>query len=142
MSKRQWLPIVLASCGLFASTMAQAQAGAEAGCAKTRAEVQQECIDFLKTHRWSELEGSYVLKTEAKVPEGVKTREEIRAERDKFMRTHRWSNIEARWIPLTQPRDITKISRAEVRQETQAFMKTHRWDEVSGTYVESGTRVQ
>ena len=142
MSTRQWLPIVLAGCGLLGSTMAQAQAGGDLSCPKTREEVRQECIDFLKTHRWSELEGNYVLKSGAKLPEGVKTREEVRAERDKFLSTHRWNAISARWVPLSAPREISKLSRAEVRAETQAFMKTHRWDEASSSYVESATKTQ
>lgn len=140
MKTKQWLPIVLAGCGLLASGMAQAQGTADQSCAKTRAEVKKECTDFMATHTWDEGVGNYVLKPGAKTPEGVLTREEVRAERDKFFRNNRWNAASEKWEPLKAPRDTAKLSREEVRKETAAFMKTHRWDEASNSYVDVKTK--
>lgn len=137
MKTKQWLPIVLAGCGLLASGMAQAQGASDQSCSKTRAEVKKECMDFMATHVWDEGISNYVLKSGAKTPEGVATRDQIKAERDKFFRENRWNAAAEKWEPVKAPRDTAKLSREEVRKETAAFMKTHRWDEASGSYVET-----
>lgn len=138
MSNKQWLPIVLMSCGALMGGTALAQDAADQSCAKTRAEVKKDCLDFKKTHVWDEGSSNYVLKPGVKPPEGVMTREEVKAERDKFFRTHKWSAASEKWEPIAgTPRDISKLSREEVRKETIAFLKTHRWDEGSSSYVET-----
>lgn len=138
MSNRQWLPIVLASCGALMGSVALAQDAADQSCAKTRAEVKKECIDFKKTHEWDEGMSNYVLKRGVKPPEGVMTREEVKAERDKFFRTHKWNPSAEKWEPIGgEPRDVSKLTREQVRKETIAFMKTHRWDEGTSSYVET-----
>jgi hypothetical protein len=116
--------------------MVQAQGATDQSCAKTRAEVKKECVDFMSTHTWDEGISNYVLKPGAKTPEGVMTREEVKGERDKFFRNNRWNAAAEKWEPLKAPRDIAKLSREEVRKETAAFMKTHRWDEGTNAYVD------
>lgn len=122
----------------LATVPAQAQAAADAQqCTRTRAEVRDECIAFLKLHDWDEASSNWVLKGSAPVPEGVATRAQIRAERDKYLSTNRWNGALSRWEPISgPPRNVSKRSRAEVRDETRAFMRTHVWDEGSGTYIE------
>ena len=140
MSNRQWMSIVLVSCGALVGSLAMAQAPEEQACMKTRAEVKKECVDFMKTHTWDEGSSNYVLKAGVKTPEGVMTREEVKAERDKFFRTHRWNAAQEKWEAIGAPRDVSKLTRAQVRAETAAFLKTHRWDEASSSYVDVKTR--
>ena len=137
--------LTFAALGLLAGAQALAQtpAAADATCPRTRAEVRAECVEFLRTHQWSEANSEYVLKPGVKgtvktPPEGVKTRAEIRAERDKFMRAHRWNEASSQWEPIGgTPRDLSKLTRAEVAKETRAFMRTHHWDEGAEAYVEN-----
>jgi hypothetical protein len=130
------LRIALIAAAVLAAPLVQAQAPA-AECSRSRAEVRDECIAFLKTHKWNDANSTWMLKSGQQPPEGVSTREEIRAQRDKFMSMNRWNDALSRWEPVGgTPRTISKLSRAEVRKETQAFMRTHEWDEASGSYVE------
>lgn len=139
--------IVLAAAGMSGVALAQSPATAAAAsskeCARTRAEVRNECISFLKSHEWSEQAGDWVLKSTgkavAKVPEGVSSRAKIRAERDAFLRANKWNEGAGQWEPVgPTPREVSKLSRAEVQKETAAFMKTHVWDEAMEAYVPRG----
>lgn len=142
----QWLRAVAIGAALAAAGAAQAQtAAADPTCPRTRAEVRNECIAFMKTHQWSEEAGDWVLKAggkaAAKLPEGVTPRDKIRAERDAFLRANKWNEASATWEPLgAKPREVSKLSRAEVQKETQAFMRTHQWDETAGSYVLKGKK--
>ncbi len=133
--------------GGVAQVQAQGQPPEVMGCERTRAEVRNDCVEFMRTHRWDEEKGDYVLRTPGKgkliatPPEGVKTRAEVRAERDKFMKANRWNEAKSQWDLIAgSPRDVSTLSRADVRKETQAFMRTHRWDEASETYVDRKTK--
>ncbi len=135
--------LLLAALAMGSGTLALAQVqGTQAAtCERTRAEVRDECIQFMRTHRWDESKGDYVSRVTGKaasdLPEGVKSRAEVRAERDAFLKAHRWNDRKGMWEPLAgEPRDLVTRSRAEVRQETEAFMRTHRWDEETESYVE------
>lgn len=143
MNARRGTLIGVLLSGLLTSGASMAQEPQKLVCEKTRAEVRNECIDFLQKHRWDEERGDYVRKSTGRPdgglvpPEGVKTREQIRAERDAFLRAYRWNEINGTWDPLgKQPRLVSKLSRAEMRKETTAFMKTHQWDDAMGAYVE------
>lgn len=137
--------LVLTAACVSGTAQAQSPAADAAAqeCPRTRAEVRDECIAFMKNHRWSEEAGDWVLKStgkpEPRVPEGVTTRAAIRAERDAFLRANKWNEGTGAWEPLgNKPRDVSTLTRAQMRKETAAFMKTHRWDEASGTYVPAG----
>lgn len=132
----------LALCAC-AQVQAQGQPPEVVSCERTRAEVRNECVAFLRAYRWDESKGDYVPrfankgKAGAQPPEGVKSRAEVRAERDNFMKANRWNDIKGQWEPIAgAPRDVSTMSRAEVRKETQAFMRSHRWDESTQTYVD------
>lgn len=138
------LPFVatLGVCVALTGGLASAQTPEELACAKTRAEVRADCVQFLKTHRWDDGAGTYVLKSEAKVPEGVKTRDEVRMERNKFLAANRWNEAKGAWEPIPgKPRDVAAeplscdMTRAEVKADCRAFLKTHRFDEGTGTFV-------
>jgi len=138
------LPLVasLGVCVALVGGTASAQTPEELACAKTRAEVRNECVQFLKTHRWDDGAGTYVLKEGAAVPEGVKTRAQVVAERNKFLASNRWNDAKSMWEPIPgKPRDVaaepleSKQTRAEFQKDCNAFMKTHRWDDATGTYV-------
>jgi hypothetical protein len=145
------LPII-ASLGVFAALVGSS-AGAqvplsaeEQACAKSRAEVKADCINFMKTHKWDDGASNWVLKSGAKSdvrpPQGVVTREQVRAERNKFLAAHRWNDGKSMWEPIPgQGRDVSKEplecaqTRAEVQKDCMAFLKTHRFDEGKGAYV-------
>lgn len=138
------LPIValLGVCAALAGGTVSAQSPEELACAKTRAEVRGDCVQFMKTHVWNEGMGTYVLKQGATVPEGVKTRAQITAERNTFLASHRWNDGKSMWEPIAgKPRDVAseplecKNVRADVQKDCVAFLKTHRWDEGASTYV-------
>jgi len=137
----QWMRAVAIGATLVVAGAAQAQTAAvDPTCPRTRAEVRAECIEFMKTHQWSEEAGDWVLKAggkaAAKLPEGVTPRAKIRAERDAFLRANKWNEASATWEPLgAKTRDVSKLSRADVKKETDAFMRTHQWDETAGSYV-------
>lgn len=129
-------------CAAVAGGTVSAQSPEELACAKTRAEVRNECVQFMKTHTWNDGLGAYVLKQGAPVPEGVKTLAQIVAERNAFLASNRWNDVKSAWEPITgKPRDVAsepldcKMTRADVQKDCVAFMKTHRWDEATGTYV-------
>lgn len=141
---RKSLPLVasLGMCVALVGGAAYAQTPEELACAKTRAEVRGECVQFLKTHVWNDGAGTYVLKQGANPPEGVATRAQIVAERNKFLAANRWNDAKSMWEPIAgKPRDISAmpaectLSRGEMQKECNAFMKTHRWDDAKGAYV-------
>lgn len=138
------LPLVatLGVCAALVGGMASAQTPEELACAKTRAEVRADCIQFLKTHQWNDGLGTYVLKQGAAVPEGVPSRTQIVAERNKFLAANRWNDGKGMWEPIPgKPRDVAadalecKVMRGDVQKDCVAFLKTHRWDDGKAMYV-------
>lgn len=132
-----------------AAVQAQGQPPEVTACERTRAEVRNECVEFMRTHRWDEETGDYAPrfpgkgKAGATPPEGVMSRAEVRAARDSFLKANRWNDAKSQWEPLGgTPRDISTMSRDQVRKETQAFMRTHRWDEASQAYVDRITKTK
>jgi len=138
------LPLVasLGLCVALVGGTASAQTPEELACAKTRAEVRNDCVQYLKTHVWNDGLGTYVLKQGASAPEGVPTRAQIVGERNKFLAANRWNDGKGMWEPIPgKPRDVAaeplecKQVRADIQKDCTAFLKTHRWDEGKGTYV-------
>jgi len=138
------LPLVasLGVCMALVGGTASAQTPEELACAKTRAEVRADCVQFLKTHVWDDGVGNYVLKSGARTPEGVKSREDIRMERNKFLAANRWNDAKSMWEPIpgkardvaAEPLECGKV-RGEVQKDCAAFLKTHRWDDAKSMYV-------
>lgn len=141
---RSWRATTLClALGCVGIAYAQSQPTTESTCPRTRAEVRDECIAFMKKHEWNEADSDWVVKgtnkRAGKLPEGVTPRAKIRAERDAFLSTHKWNEASSQWEPIAgTPRAVSKMSRAEVKKETEAFMRTHRWDESMGAYVTRG----
>jgi hypothetical protein len=122
---------VLALGGLVAApTPAQAQ-----GSTLTRAQVKMDRDAFLAMARWDETVGNWVLKDDMAMPAGVASRAEVKAMRDKFLSMNKWNESTSQWVPMTAPRDMSKLTRAEVTADTVAFLKTHRYDESTSQYV-------
>jgi hypothetical protein len=123
--------LVLALSTLVAApTPAQAQ-----GTALTRAQVKMDRDAFLAMARWDEASGYWVLKDDMAMPAGVASRAEVKAMRDKFLSMNKWDESKSAWVPMTAPRDMSKLTRAEVTAETVAFLKSHRYDESTSQYV-------
>lgn len=143
----RFLRLSLAALGIAAGAQDLAQTAsppaAPGSCARTRAEVKAECLEFMRTHQWDEGAGNYVLRpgmkgpAAANPPEGVRTRAEVRAERDKFLQANRWDEASSAWVPIAgTPRDLSSISSAQMHKEMKAFVRSYRWDEASDAYVE------
>jgi hypothetical protein len=138
------LPLVasLGMCVALVGGTAMAQSPEELACAKTRAEVRNDCVQFLKTHVWNDGLGTYVLKEGAAPPEGVKTRAQVVAERNQFLAANKWDDGKSAWVPIAgKPRDTSNEplectkTRAEIQKDCVQFLKTHRFDEGKGAYV-------
>lgn len=144
MNAKPWLRLVVAATMTAGAALSQAQTTDEYTCPRTRAEVRDECISWMKQHRWDEASSNWIRKSDGKpvtnLPEGVSTRDQIRKERDEFMSKFKWNSALSRWEPIGgTPRMVSKMSRAEVRAETTAFMRTHVWNEDAGRYVDKRT---
>jgi hypothetical protein len=119
--------LVLASLLMSVSGLAAAQG-------LTREQVKMDRDAFLKTMRWDELTGQWVLKSGMEPPAGVLSRAEVIAMRDKFLTMHSYNEAEG-WVPLKAPRDMSKLSREQVNMETLRFLMMYRFEELTGQWV-------
>lgn len=110
---------------------------AQSGSGVTRAEVQAECANFMKTHEWSETKSAWVLKPGVKAPaRNVKTSAQIEAETAAFLKVNRWDEAKSRFVPIKgAPRDVSMMTREEVKKETAAFLQNYEWDDVKSAFV-------
>ena len=137
MKHLRMLPTLLALAMTAAGGSVYAQAAASAAAPVTRAQVKMETAEFLKTHRWDEVNENWVLKSGVEAPAGVKTRAEIKAETNQFLRNNRWDETSSSWVSLKEkPRDLSTMTRAQVRAETSRFVRTHTFDEATQTWVD------
>jgi hypothetical protein len=103
--------------------------------ATTGMRLKMDRNEFLKTHRWDEARGAWMMQKEVQPPEGVMSRAEVKAARNSFLSKNRWDETAGGWRPVTgEPRNMSTLSRAEVRADTARFTKTHRWDESTQTW--------
>jgi len=130
------VPAVSVACAAAMLSMAS-PALAQSGSGATRAQVQTECANFMKTHVWSESKSAWVLKPGVKAPaRSAKTSAQIQAETSAFLAKNRWDESRSRFVSVTgAPRDVSKMSREEVRKETAAFMENHEWDDAKSAFV-------
>jgi hypothetical protein len=70
----------------------------------------------------------------------MKGRAEVRKERDEFLSKNRWDAATGNWIPLSQPRVISQLSRDQVRKETREFVRTHEWDVANEVWMDKRKR--
>ena len=130
------VPVVSVACAAALLSMASPVL-AQTGSGTTRAQVQADCANFMKTHVWSETKSAWVLKPGVKAPaRDVKTTAQIQAETSAFLAKNRWDESRSRFVPVSgAPRDVSKMSREEVKKETAAFMQNHEWDDVKSAFV-------
>ena len=122
--------------GFSAFTLAPAQAQ---GSTTTRAQVKMDRDTFLAMARWDAVSGTWVLKDNMPMPEGVLSKKEINAMRDKFLSMNKWDEVKSQWVPVNgAPRDMSKMTREQVKAETARFLKTHRFDEIASDWVIKG----
>lgn len=138
MNKRPALAILALSTSLFVSLPALAQLPGKgdktdsANTMSTPMRVKMERNDFLKSHRWDEATGTWMLQKGVEPPEGVMSRAEVKAARNTFLSKNRWDEAAGAWKPIAgEPRNVNSMSRAEVRADTARFTKSHRWDEAT-----------
>jgi len=129
-------PAVSVACATAMFAMAGPVLG-QAGSGVTRAQVQAECADFMKTHEWSEARGGWVLRPGVKAPaRSAKTSAQIQAETEAFLRNNRWDETRSRFVSLKgAPRDVGMMTREQVKKETAEFLRTHEWDDVKSAFV-------
>jgi len=125
------LSVLVASLMLAVVPSVHAQSTA---MAQSREQVKMDRDAFLKTMRWDELTGQWVLKSGMEPPAGVLSRTEVIAMREKFLTMHSWNEAQG-WIPLKEPRDMSKLSREQVNMETLRFLMMYRFEELSGQWV-------
>ena len=130
------VPAVSVACAAALLAMASPVL-AQSGSGATRAQVQTECANFMKTHEWSETKSAWVLKPGVKAPaRNAKTSAQIQAETSAFLAKNRWDESKSRFVPVSgAPREVSKMSREEVRKETAAFLQNHEWDDVKSAFV-------
>lgn len=90
---------------------------------------------FLSMHRWDEMTGMWVVKSNIELPKGVMPRSEVMAMADKFLVMNTWDAQREQWVANGTPRDMSKLTREEVRVETIRFLMTHQWDESSTSWI-------
>jgi hypothetical protein len=123
---------------ILASTAGVADAqtsGAAPSASPTRKEVKMETAEFLKTHQWDAVNEAWVVKPDYVPPAGVRSRADVKADRDAWLKMHAWDDTKTAWVELSQPRDMSKLSRDQVKKETKMFLKTHSYDENSNAWV-------
>ena len=128
------LTAISLALGLSVLVAGPVQAQAQ-GTALTRAQVKMDRDAFLAMARWDNEAGNWVLKDNMSMPQGVASREEVKAMTAKFLSMNKWVEASGQWVPLTAPRDMSKLTRAEVKAETAMFLKTHRFVEADSTWV-------
>lgn len=102
----------------------------------SRAQVQQQCADYKRTHVWTETAG-WQLKPGVKAPaESAMTKEQVDAETVAFLSKHRWDEAKSRYVSIQgAPRDVSKMTREEVKKEAAEFHRTHVWDEATSGFI-------
>jgi hypothetical protein len=102
----------------------------------TRAQVQQQCADYKKTHVWTEHAG-WQLKPGVKAPaESAKTQAQVVAEAVAFLRTHLWDETKSAFVAISgPPRDVGSMTSAQVAKETTEYLRTHVYDEATSGFI-------
>lgn len=91
---------------------------------------------FLSMHRWDEMTGLWVLKSDMPLPKGVLPRADVMAMVDSFLVKNSWDEPHNQWLSIKgPPRDMSKLTREQVRIETMRFLMTHRFDEATGEWI-------
>ncbi len=90
---------------------------------------------FLSMHRWDEMTGMWVVRSNIELPKGIMPRSEVMAMVDKFLVMNTWDAQNEQWVSGGAPRDMSKLTREEVRVETIRFLMTHQWDDSTSTWV-------
>jgi len=130
------VPAVSVACAAALLAMANPVL-AQSGSGVTRAQVQTECANFMKTYEWSDAKSAWVLKPGMKSPaRSAKTSAQIEADTAAFLKNNRWDEPRSRFVAISgAPRDVSKMSREELKKETAAFMQTHEWNEEKSAFV-------
>ncbi|MFM9915437.1 MAG: hypothetical protein ACKVOX_06490, partial [Rhizobacter sp.] len=90
---------------------------------------------FLSMHRWDEMTGLWVVKSNIELPKNIMPRSEVMAMADKFLVMNTWDDQKSDWVPSRAPRDMSKLTREQVRVETMRFLMTHHWDESNSEWI-------
>jgi hypothetical protein len=103
----------------------------------TRSQVKMDTKEFLRTHRWNEIDDTWSMRSGMEPPAGVMSRADVKAQRDTFLSNNRWDNVNSQYVPIKPgPRVMSSLSRAQVKAETAQFMRTHEWDEETSMWKE------
>ena len=102
----------------------------------TRAQVQQQCADYKKTHVWTEHAG-WQLKPGVKAPaESAKSQAQVVAETVAFLSTHIWDDTKSAFVSIGgPPRDVGSLTSEQVKKETMEYLRTHVYDEAASGFI-------
>ena len=115
---------------VFSTGLVCAQGTSDASAASpTRAQVKMERDEFIKTHRWDQINETWTFKGGVEAPAGMKSRAEIKAARDEFLRNNKYDQTTESWVPLkAEPRNLSGLTREQMRAEIRHFARTHEWN--------------
>lgn len=141
MTKRTYLSSLILSAVLVAlSAATYAQTTSTPGVSATRNEVRMERDEFLKTHKYDEINSEWI--PHAPFSSDY-SRAEVRAARDKFLSMNRWDEANDDFTPMVDtPRNMSTVSPAARKMETMQFMRTHMWDNGSSAWVKKPMRAK
>jgi hypothetical protein len=132
--------LIFGAAVLAISSTASAQAPSQPTAAAARGEVRLERDEFLKTHRYDEVNSDWIPHAQTK---SDLSRAEVKIARDKYLSTHRWDKAADAFTPITEaPRDMSTMSRDAVKMETLEFVRTHKWDSVTSAWVNVPARAK
>jgi len=134
MKHSRTLTLVLSTLLLSTSGLAQAQS-LKPPVESARMAAFMDRDVFLSMHRWDEMTGMWVVKSNIEMPKGIMPRAEVMAMVDKFLVMNTWDDQREQWVTSGSPRDMSKLTREEVRVETIRFLMTHQWDESASAWV-------
>ncbi len=129
------LSVVMSTLVLSASSLAQAQT-TKPPLESARMAAFMDRDAFLSMHRWDEMTGMWVVKSDIEMPKGIKSRSEVMAMTEVFLSKNRWDESGSQWVPIAgAPRDMGKLTREQVRMDTARFLMSHYFDESSGEWL-------
>jgi hypothetical protein len=141
MTKSTYFSNLIFSAVLIAvSAATYAQTTSKPAVTATRGDVRMERDEFLKTHKYDEINSDWTPNTPFS---SDYSRAEVRAARDKFLSTNRWDEANDDFTPMVEtPRNMSTVSPAARKMETMQFIRTHMWDNASSAWVKKPMRAK
>jgi hypothetical protein len=141
MTQRTYFTNLIFSALLISATSAvYAQTTSKPAVPATRSEVRMDRDEFLKTHKYDEVNSDWTPNTPFK---SESSRADVKMARDKFLSTNRWDEANDDFTPMAETsRNWGSMSREDRKMETMQFVRTHNWDNASSQWVKKPMRAK